>query len=360
MRALNALVKRFYELPPPLQRRLIEDYSAVDYRKIGSGEIVLLSGFSLDEALLCIKTLLHEKPTSDSSVMERFWHDTLRMAHIACRYILNGKTSISFRSESTRDMILDTSADKLTFKDLRLPLPFLYVNIEQHLEKEIGVGHAPKRLRYFLDGASIEQRNDFFYLSLLVEMTVDDRAPELISIFTEIQPDDSIASVIEQTIGEIEKMQDAFTPEINDAFAEIDVAALRMGIEYVVGAIAFMNFGADKEGLVELREPKKSVPPDFVPANKKAVQKAVLSSSVYLLSAPKREESEWRAGRRSAGGRKRHLVRGHFRSVAYGPRRGSDGETISADARPHRITWIAPFWKNVENEEAADDRKYII
>lgn len=360
MRALNTLVKRFYELPPSLQRRFMEDYSAIDYQKINLGEMVQLSGFSADEVILCIKTLLHETPAYGSDLMEQLWSDTIRMAHVACRYILNGKTSVSFRSEPTREMVLGSSADKLTFNDLRLPLPFLYVNIEQYIEKEVVIGQTPGRMRYFVDGASIERRNGFYFLSLLLEMAANGRVAEVVSIYTEIRPEDSIETVIEQTSGEIAKMQGEFAPEIGDALDEIDAAALRMGIEYVVGAIAFLNYGVGKKGLVELREPKKSVPSDFVPSSKKAAQKAVLSSRVYLLSAPKREESEWKEGSRSGGKRRGHLVRGHFRSVAYGPRRGNDGEPISSTSRPHRITWIAPFWKNIENEEAPDGREYII
>jgi hypothetical protein len=358
MRIYNALLKNFYSLPAALLQKLYLDFE--QYLMLPAGPKGALYAPPINDAenRMLIAALLNIRHygEEDDPALD---HDAGVILLDILSYILEGnKSSVRFKNETTRRMVMESSAEKLTFEQVKIPLPHLFVDMSTYTDEVIVPELDNAKVKYYIDGCSVRQSHEYIlikiYTSIYIEGRDVSRSPQ--NLFVEFNPALTLEEILaqyDQGIMTSQMPRMRFTGE-----EKLDHMAITTSISYALGTLAFMNYGRSQKGIMTVVNEKNAASAKKIPSSKKEIQKAVVQNRVYLLNAPNKERQEYEAGGRKQT--KMTLVRGHFRAVRIGAMKDAEGNAIDKNDRDTSVKWIAPFWKNLDAEEKVQERSYVI
>lgn len=363
MRIFNDALKRLYTIPAPVLKKLFDTYASVKVETLGRNDNPFgdREGFNRNEVAAITKAIMGESAFNDNSdMLQEMWQDAGSVVSDIAYYLSNGKCSITYKNETTCSMVMATMSDKLTFADVKMPVPHVYINIGETIKGGRTNAMGPElEVDYYLDGVSVQKRaGDMLFLNAYTAIIINGiqppQAPQL--IFTEIRVHDTI----DETIAFFEKAVESNDTRKSRSEAErvLDRKTMLRCIEFAIGTIAFLNYGMGKDGLVTTENEEVSDQGLQIPKGAKQARKMALTHKTYLLSSSKEQRGTYEQGDKSHS-KAKHLVRGHWRMQPIGSRIDENGNSIPSSDRESKIIWIAPFWKNVDGLESAEKRLII-
>lgn len=252
-----------------------------------------------------------------------------------------GKKLITITSDKLKEELFNTAIDKMTINDLHLPFKIFFVKLDIKFTESL-IGNQ----KIVIDGAYIREHENLIHvISMETHNSMGIPAMTYFDIYKDIP-------IINQ-ISRIAKSMQASYPDAlkTDIMNQYDIH-LVSSISKLFSILFYMDYAQkeEKETIQEKNEWKPYTKPKKTSkkVNKVNIKKLKSYHNFNLCSNPSIRATG--SNIMSHKQTKITLVRGHWRNQAHGPK----------NDKKHKLIWIKPFWKNLDQEKNKELHVYKI
>lgn len=252
-----------------------------------------------------------------------------------------GKKLITVTSDKLKEELFNTAIDKMTINDLHLPFKIFFVKLDIEFTESL-IGNQ----KIVIDGAYVREHENLIHvISVETHKSIKMPAMTYFDIYKDIPISDQISRIAKSMQ---ESYPDALKTEIMNQYDSHLVSS----ISKLFSILFYIDYAQkeEKETIQEKNEWKPYTKSKKISkkVNKVNIKKLKAYHNFNLCSSP--SSSVANGNSVSYKQTKITLVRGHWRNQMHG----------SKNDKKHKLIWIKPFWKNLDQEKNTELHVYKI
>lgn len=272
-------------------------------------------------------------------VNKQIINDFLRLLFMYEKFQNGGKKFIQISNPSLKEQLFNTDINKMTIDNLHTPFPCFFVELNLPIISPVG-----NKQVYILEGAFVEVFEDRIHICTLENNGSKITSPMM--TYLDIFKGQDIYS-------QIERIANDFTKDYPQELKALDSVKKHdhhiISVLTKIFSVLFYLDYAEKEKREKIREVDEWKPyrKKLSTFSKKTNIKRAKALHYIKLEGSLNNSTGTNNGTKQT---KMTLVKGHWRRQPYGTK----------EEKLHKVIWIKPFWKNLDEEKENVVHEYIL